>query len=460
MIIMVSIKKLFSNRDMDMTNGNLFKKIIIFALPLMLSGILQLLYNASDLIIVGNFSDETNAIGAIGSTGSLINMIVNVFMGFSVGANVMLARAIGAKDKKKAHNTVHSSIVLGIIGGIILGFIGYFCSRTFLNWMDTPSDVIDLATVYMQIFFLGMPGNLLYNFGASLLRAKGDTARPLVILFISGLINVILNLFFILVFDMDVDGVAIATIISQYISAILVIICLTKEKEYAKLELSKLRLHTSETLQIIRIGFPAGLQGSIFSVSNVLIQSSVNSFGSVVMNGNSAAANIEGFTYTSMNSIYHAALSFTGQNYGAKKPQNVFKIYIYSLMIVSAIGLLMGGGSYLLGRQLLDLYIDGEAINYGLLRMKYILILYAFCGIMDVTCGMLRGSGYALVPMIISLLGACAFRVFWIYTVFKADPRLEIIYISYPISWILTFIAQFIAFIICKKRVENKLIVN
>lgn len=448
--------KILSKNEMDMCSGNLFKKIVIFAIPLMLSGILQLLYNAADLIVVGNFG-SSNSVGAIGNTGSLINLIVNAFMGLSVGANVALAKCIGAKNVQKASRVVSSAILLSIILGIIVGIFGFFCSGIFLKWMKTPDDVIELSSIYVKIYFIGMPFNLLYNFGAALLRATGDTKRPLIFLAISGLINVALNFLFVLGFSLDVMGVAIATIVSQFISAILVTVSLIRNKGYAHLEIKGMRIYSKEAMEISMIGLPAGIQGSIFSISNVLIQSSVNSFGSTVMNGNSAAQNIEGFTYTAMNSIYHAALSFTGQNYGAKKVNNIKKVFMYCLIIVSIIGVVMGGLSFVLGRYLLRLYTSSEgAIEIGIKRMFYMCVFYFLCGIMDVACGMLRGLGYALIPMITSLIGACAFRIIWIYTVFKFNPTLDALYVSYPISWILTFVAHTLLYYLLRNRAFNK----
>lgn len=448
---------LFKKKEIDMCNGNLFKKIVIFAIPLMISGILQLLYNAADLIVVGNFGSD-NAVGAIGNTGSLINLIVNAFMGLSVGANVSLARCVGEKNVEKAHRVVSSSIILAIVAGIFVGIFGFIFAPTFLTWMATPSDVIELSSIYIRIYFIGMPFNLLYNFGAALLRGTGDTQRPLIYLAVAGIINVGLNFLFVLGFNLDVMGVALATIISQLISAILVVITLIKNQGYAKLDLKKMRIYQKESIEIIRIGLPAGIQGSIFSISNVLIQSSVNSFGSVAINGNSAAQNIEGFTYISMNSIYHAALSFTSQNYGAKKKENIKKVYLYCLIIVTLIGLVMGGLSYLFGESLLRLYTKNpQAIEVGLNRMLYIAVFYFLCGIMDVSTGMLRGLGYAIIPMIISLIGACLFRIVWIYTYFASNPTLSSLYISYPISWILTFLVLLAFYFILSKRAFAKL---
>lgn len=439
-----------------MTSGNLFIKIIIFSIPLILSGVLQLLYNASDLIVIGKFGSD-QSLAAIGNTGALINLIVNVFMGLSVGANITLAKAIGAKDKDKANRIVQTSMLLALFSGIFLAIFGFFLSRTFLEWMMTPDDVIELSTLYIQIYFIGMPGNLLYNFGAAILRAKGDTKRPLIFLTIAGLINVCLNLFFVIVLHLDVIGVALATIISQLISAILVIWCLIKDQGYARLNVKGARVYLTEALQIARIGLPAGIQGSIFSISNVLIQSSVNSFGSVVMSGNAASQNLEGFTYTAMNSMYHAALSFTSQNIGAKKPQNITKIFGSCLILVCCIGIIMGGGTYLFGRFLLNLYTSGDAIEVGMQRLLYLAVPYFLCGIMDVTCGMIRGMGYAFIPMVVSLLGACLMRVVWIYTVFNQFHTLQSLYISYPISWIITFLVHLVFFFILYSLTKRKL---
>lgn len=447
---------LFKKNEIDMCNGNLFLKIIIFSIPLVLSGILQLLYNAADLIVVGNFGSN-NSLAAIGNTGALINLIVNVFMGLSVGANVSLAKCFGAKDISKARKVVSSSIILSLLAGVAVGIFGVCCSHYFLKWMGTPDDVIELSSLYIRIYFIGMPFNLLYNFGAALLRATGDTKRPLIYLAISGLINVGLNLLFVLGFHLDVMGVAIATITSQFIASILVVLTLIKNNGYAFLDLKNLRLYKHETLEIVRIGLPAGIQGSIFSISNVLIQSSVNSFGSIAMNGNSAAQNIEGFTYVSMNSIYHAALSFTGQNYGARKINNIKKIFVSCLIIVITIGLVMGGCSYLFGNTLLRFYTsNADSIKVGIERMFYIALFYFLCGIMDVACGMLRGLGYALIPMIVSLIGACGFRIVWIYTYFKFNHTLSSLYVSYPLSWALTFVVQLLLYLILRKRAFDK----
>ncbi len=445
--------------EIDMTNGNFFKKIVIFCLPLIFTGILQLLYNAADLIVVGTFSKVPNALGAVGSTSALINLIVNLFMGLSVGANVMSASAFAAKDENKLSKIIHTSITVSVITGIFLGIIGFIFARQFLEWMHSPIDLIDLAVIYLKIYFLGMPFNMLYNFAASILRGVGDTKRPLIFLSIAGMINVVLNIVFVVAFKMDVDGVAIATVISQIVSCILIMSCLCKTKEIYHFSFKKIAIHKKELGEIIKIGLPAGIQSSIFSISNVIIQTSVNQFGSIAVNGNSAAQSIEGFVYISMNAVYHAALAFVGQNIGVKKYNNIPKITWYCLAFVSMVGIILGGGLFLLGRYVTMIYTTvPEEIDVSLIRLHYLCLPYFLCGIMDVMVGILRGFGYSVLPMIVSILGVCGFRILWIYTIFYqttnfADPKdLHSLYISYPISWIVTFLVHYLTYIIVYKR--------
>lgn len=352
--------------EMDMCNGPLFRKIIIFAVPLMLSGILQLLFNAADIVVVGRFTGS-QALAAVGSTSSLINLLVNLFLGISIGGNVLMARYCGARDYKNARETVHTAICISVTGGIAMIFIGNLLARPLLEWMGTPADVIELSVLYMRIYFIGMPAFITYDFGAALLRAVGDTRRPLYFLFIAGIINVLFNLLFVIVFHMGVAGVALATIIAQGISAGLVIVCLVRSDGVLQLCRGELKIHKDKVLAMLRIGLPAGVQGIIFNISNVLIQSSVNTFGSVVMAGNTAASNIEGFVYTSMNAIYQTTLSFTGQNMGARRYKRIDKILLECLGVVSVIGLTMGVGAYLLGDVLLGIYTsEAEVISYGM----------------------------------------------------------------------------------------------
>ncbi len=427
--------------EIDMCNGPLLKKILLFSIPLMLSGILQLLFNAADMIVVGQAGrpDSSTSLAAVGSTSSLINLLINLFMGFSVGANVLVAHFYAAKQKKDCQETIHTAILLSLICGIILAIVGILLARPLLTLMDTPIDVIDKAVIYMQIYFAGMPVLLLYNFGSAILRAIGDTKRPLIYLSIAGVVNVILNLIFVLVFHLDVAGVALATTISQALSATFIVRCLTKTEGYCHLDLKRLYIKKEKLIKMMRIGLPAGFQGAIFSISNVLIQSSINSFGSVAMAGNTACASLEGFVYNAMNAVHQTALTFTSQNFGGKKYHRIKKVIGLNVLIVTLVGLIMGGIFLLFGKALLGIYTpDANAIKYGLIRMQIIFSTYFTCGIMDVLVGCLRGLGRSILPMIVSLLGACGLRVLWILTVFKVSRSLETIYISYPISWVLT----------------------
>ena len=438
--------------EMDMCSGPLFSKILVFALPLMLSGILQLLFNAADIIVVGRFTGST-ALAAVGSTTSLINLLVNLFIGLSVGANVLIARSYGAGDIEAVHRGVHTTILLAAVSGVIMIFVGIALSRPILELMGTPEDVIDQAVLYIRIYFIGMPVVLLYNFGAAILRAVGDTKRPLYFLFIAGIINVIFNLIFVIVFHLGVAGVAIATVISQTISAALILYCLMRTDGACQPFPSQLRIHKEQLFTILRIGLPAGLQGVIFNISNVMIQSSVNSFGSTVMAGNTAANNIEGFVYTSMNAVYQTSLSFTSQNIGAGQCKRVDRVLIECLALVTVVGVLLGNGAYLFGRQLLGIYSsDPQVITYGLYRMSVVAVTYFTCGIMDVLAGSIRGLGYSILPMLVSLTGACLLRIVWILTIFQISHTQLTLYISYPVSWVLTASAHLLCYLIVRKR--------
>ena len=437
---------------MDMCNGPIFGKLLVFALPLMLSGILQLLFNAADIVVVGKFSGS-HALAAVGSTGALINLFVNVFIGFSIGTNVLVAQYFGARDEKNVHETVHTSILLGIVGGFILIVAGMGFAKPMLEWMDTPEDVLSHAVLYMRIYFIGMPAMLVYNFGAAILRAIGDTRRPLYYLLSAGVINVILNLFFVIVLDMGVAGVATATVISQVVSAILIVRCLMHSDGIYRLDLHALKIHKTKMVHIAKIGLPAGVQGAVFSLSNVLIQSSVNSFGSIAMAGNTAAGNIEGFVYTSMNAVYQTALSFTSQNVGGRRQDRIPKIVFQCLAIVTVVGAVLGNLAYQCGPFLLNIYSsDPEVIQYGMSRMQIICQWYFLCGIMDVAVGILRGMGYSVMPMLVSLAGACGLRVLWIFTVFVWKHSLFVLYLSYPITWTITLAVHFICFFVIWKR--------
>ena len=443
--------------EIDMCNGPLLGKIIVFYLPLMLSGVLQLLFNAADVIVVGQFAGD-EALAAVGSNSSLINLLVNVFIGLSVGTNVLVARYYGAGQKKELSSMVHTSVLTALISGVFLVFVGFFLAKPALTLMGVPDDVIGMSILYLRIYFAGMPVMMAYNFGSAILRAVGDTKRPLYYLLAAGVVNVVLNLIFVIPLHMSVAGVALATVISQGLSAWLVLRCLMKTNSDYQLYLSKLRIDGDKLLKMIRIGVPAGLQGALFSISNVLIQSSVNSFGKIAMAGNTAAGNIEGFVYTSMNALHQTAISFTGQNYGAKKFERIGKILLICQILVIGVGLVLGNGAYFFGGTLLRLYTDNpEAISYGILRLSVICTTYCLCGMMDVIVGSIRGMGYGIMPMLVSLTGACLFRVIWIFTIFQKIHTLECLYYSYPISWGLTFAVHLICFMIIFQREKKKI---
>lgn len=434
--------------EMDMCNGPLLGKILLYTLPLMAAGILQLLFNAADMVVVGRYAGS-EALGAVGATSSLVNLLINVFMGLSVGTNVAVAHYYGAGRYSELSKSVHTAITLSVICGFILCFVGYFFSRPLLEMMGTPSEILPLSVKYMQVYFAGMPVILLYNFGAAILRAIGDTKRPLYYLLGAGVINVFLNLMFVIKFGMGVEGVALATVISQIFSAALIVRCLMQMDGPCKLDLKKLCIDRSETVRIARVGLPAGFQGAVFSISNVLIQSSVNSFGAVVVAGNTATCNIEGFIYNSMNSFHQTALSFTGQNMGAKKFDRVQKVLIICLACVTVTGLSMGLVAWSFGGQLLGIYSKSpEVIAFGLRRMAIIFPTYFLCGVMDVMVGSIRGMGFSIMPMVVSFTGACLFRIIWILTYFQLAPSLERLYISYPISWTLTSLVHLACFLL------------
>jgi putative MATE family efflux protein len=441
--------------EINMTQGPLAGKIILYAVPLMLSSILQLLFNAVDTIVVGRYCGS-ESLAAVGSTSSLVNLLMNLFIGLSVGTNVLVARYYGAGKKDDINDTVHTAILSSVICGIILAVVGIIFAKPLLVLMSSPENVIDLSALYLRIYFIGMPVTLLYNFGSAILRAIGDTRRPLYYLVIAGILNVGLNLIFVLVFDMGVAGVAWATIISQTVSAVLVVICLMRMQGAFKLEIRKLRINKDKFLAMLRFGLPAGLQGTLFSLSNVIIQSTVNSFGSVVMAGNAAAANLEGFVYVAMNAFHYTALSFVSQNFGAGKKERINKVVFLCMGFVTAVGLLLGNVFYFFGHQLLSIYSsDPEVINYGIIRMSYICVTYFLCGLMDTMVGSLRGLGYSVMPMIVSLIGACLLRIVWINTVFRLSPTLQMLYVSYPISWALTFMVHVICYIVVRKRMDK-----
>ena len=438
--------------EVDMLNGPLIRPILMFSIPLMLTGILQLLFNAADIVVVGQFAGST-ALAAVGSTGALINLIVNVFMGMSIGASVVVAQNYGAGKWKDVGEAVHTAIALSLVCGVLVTIVGIALARPMLEAMGTPEDVLDQAALYMKIYFAGMPATMMYNFGAAILRAVGDTRRPLYYLLIAGVINVIFNLFFVIVFHMGVAGVALATVISQCVSVVFIILCLMRSDGCIHLEPRRVRITRDKFIQMMKVGLPAGLQGSIFSISNVLIQSAVNSFGSMVMAGNAAAANLEGFVYTSMNAIYQANLTFTSQNVGARQYKRSGSILGRCQLTVTVIGAVLGWTVYLCGPVLLRLYTtDPQVVEMGMRRLSIIATTYFICGWMDVMVGSMRGMGSSIVPMIVSILGACVLRIVWIYTLFAWNRTLQMLYISYPISWLITACVHFVFYLLIKKR--------
>ncbi len=440
--------------SIDMCNGSILPKLLKFTIPLMCSSILQLLFNAADVIVVGQFCGDAS-LAAVGSTTSLINLLTNLFIGLSVGSNVLVARYYGAKEKKQLHEVVHTAVALSLMSGVLLTMFGVIFTRQILIWMQTPDGVLDLATTYLRIYFMGMIATMLYNFCSSILRAVGDTKRPLYYLLFAGLINVILNLFFVIVCDLNVAGVGLATVISQCISAGLVVRCLMREREPYRLFIKNIHLHAKYVGKILQIGLPAGLQGTVFSLSNVVIQSAINSFGAVVMAGNAAAGSVEGFVYMAMNSFHQAAVSFVSQNVGAGRFDRINKIAIRTMLCVFVTGLLMGSLTVVFGEPLLGFYSNkADVIALGMVRLRIVCGFYFLCGMMDVMVGVLRGLGYSVMPMLVSLIGACGLRLLWIFTVFQVEEYHTpvMLYLSYPITWTITVIVHITCFFVVRRR--------
>ena len=446
-----------SRRSINMTSGPLFRNTLLFSLPLMFSSWLQLLFNAADTIVVGRFSGA-QALAAVGSTGSVNQLLICLFVGLGTGANVIVARAIGAKDDARASKGAHTAVATALLSGVFLAVAGFFLARPMLELMDSPADVIDLSTTYMRIIFMGMPMQLLYNFCAALLRSVGDTKRPLYFLSTAGVINVALNLLFVIVFKMSVAGVALATVASHTVSALLALRSLMHRNDMLHIELKKLRIDPKVFLDIVRVGLPTGIQSAMFSIANVLIQSTRNSFGSVVMAGCAASSNVGGFISQGLNAFAMACTSFVSQNYGAKKPDRILRsmyvCQIWSLIITSALGIC----GYFFGEQLLSLYNnDPEVIKWGMEQFMVVNVPYFLMGFQSIFSGALRGMGYSMLPMCISLVGICLFRVVWVMTIFKLNPTLRFLNISYPISWTLTGIVMGITFFHFYKRVKAHL---
>lgn len=447
--------------QIDMCSGGLAGKILLFALPLMASSLLQLLFNAADIVVVGKFVGK-EALAAVSSNTALINLLISLFVGLSVGANVTLARDMGAGKPEAVSRGVHTAVLLSLLSGAFLMIAGVGLAPRLLRWMQSPEDVIGLSSLYLRIYFLGMPATMAYNFGSAVLRAQGDTRRPLYYLLTAGVANVLMNLFFVIVLRMGVAGVGAATALSQYISAGLVLRCLVREEGPLHLDFRQLSLDPVVVRRIMQVGLPAGFQGVVFSLSNVAIQSTVNSFGSTMMGGSGAAQNVESFVYAAMNTFYQAALTFTGQNYGAGRCDRVDRVTLYCQGYAVLTGLVLGTLAYSFGYPLLSIYVQAgpeqEAIiQAGLIRMRYISRLYALCGVMDTMVGSLRGLGYSMVPMVASLVGSCALRLVWVYTIFPLNPTPATLFVSYPITWTVTALFHITMYLLVRKKAFAKM---
>ena len=442
-----------------MCNGTIMDKLISFSLPLMVSGILQLMFNAVDIIVVGRFSGS-QALAAVGSTTARIIVFIILFMGISLGANVLAARYYAAGRDREMSETVHTSIMLALISGVVMAFVGVFFAKGALELMDTPADVIDQSALYMRIYFMGMPFFMLYNYGAAILRAVGDTKRPLYFLIVSGVINAGLNMFLVIVFSLGVAGVAIATVVSQAISCVLVLRCLYKSEGSYQLRCSKLCLKKDYIIPIFQVGIPAGIQSTVINFSNVLLQSSVNSFGSIAMAGYTAANNVLGFLYTSVNSVTKACMSFTSQNYGVKKLKRMDRVLIDCMILSVVVTLILGSSVYIFGPELLHIYSNqADVIKYGMEIFSYTTVTYFLCGLMDLFPGALRGMGYSTVPMILSIIGTVGVRIIWIYGLFPSHRSLTFLFLSYPVSWIATIIMQVICFWFVRKKIHRTMVI-
>ena len=442
--------------EIDMCNGSIMDKLISFSLPLMISGMLQLMFNAVDIVVVGRFTGSS-ALAAVGSTTALIAIFTNLFIGISLGANVLAARFYATDRQKEMSETVHTSILFALLSGMVMAVVGLLMAKTTLEIMGTPDNVIDQSVLYMRIYFMGMPFFMIYNYGAAILRAIGDTKRPLIFLIVAGVTNAVLNLFLVIVFHLGVAGVAIATIISQFISCVLVIRCLYKSEGSYQFRFSKLQIKSVYLKQIFQVGVPAGIQSTVINISNALLQSSVNSFGSVAMAGYTAANNIFGFLYVSVNSVTQACMSFTSQNYGVRKLKRMDRVLVDCMILTVIVGVVLGGGAYLFGSELLHIYTEqNNVIQCGVEILSYTTITYFLCGLMDLFPGALRGMGYSAVPMLLSIIGTVGVRILWIFVLFPAHRTLGFLFISYPVSWLATIVMQVICFYFVRKKVHRK----
>lgn len=452
-------------REVDMLNGPLFGKIMVFAFSIMLTNVLQLLYNAADLMIIGQFSGSDTAVAAVGATGTIVNLILNLFIGLSVGVSVLVARGYGTGNRENTQKAVHTAMLLALISGFVVLAIGLVLSKSFLGWLNTSPAIIDQSSLYLKIYFLGAPFNLIYNFGAAILRATGDAKRPLYFLSLSGLVNVILNFVFVYFLHMDVAGVALATVASQILSSVLIVMSLRRQEGMCRLYIRKLHIYKDSLIRIIQIGFPASIQNTLFAISSMMIQSSVNSFDlpfadqgiAPYTSGSAAASTIDSFLYTSLNSFLHASMNFTGQNYAAGKYSRVRKVLSTCILAAFCTGVVFGSLILVFGKPLLSIYVPGDelAITYGYQRLLVLCPTYFFCGIMEVLVGQLRGLGKSLVPMFISVVGICGFRAFWIYTIFAINHDWNVLFLSYPASWLLTSVVQYICYHMIQKKMPR-----
>ena len=446
--------------EIDMLHGSIWNKLPLFALPVAATAILEQLFHASDVAIVGNFTGDarTDAVAAVGANGPIIGLIVNLFIGIALGANVVIANAIGCRDDNAVKRAVHTAIVFAVCGGAAVALLGQLIASPLLSILNVPEDVFPYALLYLRIYLLGMPVILLYNFEAAIFRSIGDTKVPLAALAISGVLNVLLNLFFVIVLHMTVNGVAIATVAANAVSAALLYVRLTRTDKCVRVERKALRIDGASLKRILSIGLPAGVQSAVFSFANIVIQSAINSFGSTVVAGSSASANLEGFVYTAMNAFSQAAVTFTSQNMGARKYQNLNRVVLNCLLCAIVTGVVLGGGAVLAGTQLLHFYSsDAAVIAAGYERLRVICGTYLLCGIMDTLASSLRGLGYSVLPMVVSLVGSCLLRLVWIATIFQLNRTPFMLYISYPISWVLTAAVHLACLLVVRHKMKNKL---
>ena len=450
----------FAKKDIKIIDGAVFPNMIRYALPIMLTNVLQLFYNSADMFVIGNYCDDPNALGSVGCTGSLINMILGVFIGFGAGVSVILAQSIGAGNKERANKIVHTAFCLSIVLGAIVTVLGNFVAVPILHAMNTPDVFLAGASLYVRIYFCGSIANIMYNFFAGILRSRGDTVRPLLFSMVGGIVNIILNLIFVLVFGMGVEGVAIATITSQVISAVLVIIHMTRLNDECRLDFKKLGFDLSVLKQLTKVGLPAGIQGSLFSISNMILQTGYNSLGPVIVNANVAAMNVDGYIYNILNSFYHTCLTFCSQNFGAKRFDRVKKVFFVGTGTVTVLGLVLGVFVYTFAEQLVGIFnSDPEILVYAKQRLALVALPYFLCGLMDVGSGFLRSIGYSFRALIITFLGSCVLRIVWVYTVFPIFNDVRALYAVFPVSWFITAATLFIMFFLCYKK-EKKMLLH